>query len=155
MLHEGGIRIPWIVRWPGIVEPGSTCNTPIISTDCYPTLLEVAGLAPTDDQPVDGTSLIPLLKQTGDLERDAIYFHYPNYAFHKRNRLGGVIREGKYKLIRRYGDNSRELYDLSSDIGERSDLSSAMPKMAQRLDEKLQRWLDHTHANMPTHRTAR
>ncbi len=119
MLFEGGIRIPWIVRWPGRVKPGTTCSTPVISMDCYPTLLEVVGLEPTPNHAVDGLSLLPLLEQTGDLERDAIYFHYPNWAFHKRNKLGGVIREGHHKLIKRYGNGTLELYNLVDDIGEK------------------------------------
>ena len=101
MLYEGGIRIPWIVRWPGKVEANSTCRTPVISTDCFPTFLEVVGLDPASDQPVDGESILPLLEQSGDWDRKALYFHYPNYAFHKRNRLGGVVREGKFKFILR------------------------------------------------------
>lgn len=150
MLFEGGIRIPWIVRWPGKVEAGSTCSTPVISMDCYPTLLEVVGLPSTPDHPIDGLSLVPLLRQSGDLKRDAIYFHYPNYAFHKRNRLGGVIREGKHKLIKRYGDGSLELYNLAEDIGEKRNLAKNSPQVAMRLEEKLNTWLKETGAQMPT-----
>ncbi len=149
MLLEGGIRIPWIVRWPGKVESGTTCNTPVISMDCYPTLLEVAGLKPTPDQTVDGLSLLPLLTQSGRFERDAIYFHYPNWAFHKRNKLGGVIREGDYKLIKRYGDGTLELYNLKSDIGERMNLAAKSPDLAARMNEKLTAWLREIDARMP------
>jgi arylsulfatase A-like enzyme len=149
MLYEGGIRIPWIVRWPGRVQPGTTCATPVISMDCYPTLLQVAGLSPTPNHPVDGQSLLPLLEQTGDLDRDAVYFHYPNYAFHKKNRLGGVIREGDYKLIKRYGDDTLELYNLADDIGEKKNLATQSTQLASRLEQKLQTWLRETGAKMP------
>ncbi len=149
MLYEGGIRIPWIVRWPGKVPPGKICAAPVISMDCYPTLLEVAGLKPTPKQPVDGTSLMPLLEQTGDLERDAIYFHYPNYAFHKRNRLGGAIRQGEYKLIKRYDDDTLELYNLADDIGEKHNLANESNELARRLERKLDTWLSETGAKMP------
>ena len=78
----------------------------------FPTALQVAGLDETPLTPLDGESLLPLLRQTGPLERKAIYFHYPNYAFHGENRLAGAIREGDYKLINFYDDDSVELYDV-------------------------------------------
>ncbi|MCH1409775.1 MAG: sulfatase, partial [Verrucomicrobiales bacterium] len=150
MLYEGGIRIPWIVRWPGKVEANSTCRTPVISTDCFPTFLEVVGLDPASDQPVDGESILPLLEQSGDWDRKALYFHYPNYAFHKRNRLGGVVREGNFKFIQRYGTGERELYDLASDIGERNNLATSKTKVAERLEGQLTSWLADMNAAMPT-----
>lgn len=149
MLYEGGIRVPWIVRWPGHVRPGSTCDTPIISMDCYPTLLEVAGLPPTPDHPLDGRSLMPLLKESGDIGRDTLFFHYPNYAFHQKNRLGSAIREGSLKLIRYHDNNDLELYDLSRDIGETKNLAIKSPALVQRLDAKLETWLRETGARLP------
>ena len=149
MLYEGGIRIPWIVRWPGKVQPGTTCATPVISMDSYPTLLEVAGLPATPNHPLDGKSLVPLLKQSNGLERDAIYFHYPNYAFHKRNSLGGVVRAGEFKLIKRYGTGQLELYNLSDDIAEKRNLASSKPRVARRLENQLDTWLDEIDAKMP------
>lgn len=148
-LWEGGIRVPWIVRWPGTVGPGTLCSTPIISTDVYPTLLEVAGIEIDELTISDGLSLVPVLQQTGDLKRDAIFFHYPNYAFHKKNRLGSAIREGRYKLILRYDDDSVELYDLEADIGEENDLAKQRPEMTKRLRTKLQDWLRQTGAKQP------
>lgn len=149
MLYEGGIRVPWIVRWPGHVEAGSVCSTPIISTDCFPTLLEVARLPPHPGVPLDGRSLLPLLEQTSGFERDAVYFHYPNYAFHKKNRLGSAVREGDYKLIRYYDDGSSELYRLTDDIGETNNLSGQLPDVAGRLLRKLDAWLLETGARLP------
>jgi len=149
MLLEGGIRIPWIVRWPGKVKPSTTCDVPVISMDCYPTLLEVAGLIPTPNHPIDGQSLLPLLRQTEGFDRKAIYFHYPNWAFHKRNRLGGVVREGDFKLIKRYEDGQLELYDLSKDIGERRNIAKNKPRVARRLATQLEEWLTATGARMP------
>ena len=150
-LYEGGIRVPWIVRWPGIVKPGSTCSVPVISTDTYSTLLEAAGLKPVPEQAPDGESLLPLLRQTGSLQRKALYFHYPNYAFHQRNRLGGAIREGDFKLIRNYDDDSLELYNLAADLGETRNLSATHPEMTQRLTAKLESWIKSSGARMPAH----
>ena len=155
MLYEGGIRVPWIVRWPGKVQPGTTNSTPVISTDCYPTLLEVAGLPPTPNHPLDGKSLLPLLTQSAGFERDALYFHYPNYAFHKQNRLGSAIREGDHKLIKNYEDGSLELYDLSGDIGEKDNLVEKSPDLAKRLANKLDAWLRDSDARLPVKATAK
>jgi arylsulfatase A len=148
-LYEGGIRVPLIVRWPGEVRANTICGTPVISTDFYPTILAAAGLKTEADKRLDGESLVPLLKQTGPLRRKAIHFHYPNYAWHGSNRLGGAIREGDYKLIERYDDDSVELYDLASDLSEKRDLSKKMPAKAAELKHKLDTWLAESGAMMP------
>ncbi len=103
-LYEGGIRIPLIVRWPGVVKPGTISPIPVISTDWFPTLLELCGAKPPEV--CDGESLVPLLRGEGKLERDCLFFHYPNYAFHRSNRLGGAIRMGRHKLIERFDDRA-------------------------------------------------
>lgn len=148
-LYEGGIRVPLIVRWPGEVRAKTICRTPVISTDFYPTLLDAAGVKPKTDKTVDGESITPLLRQTGPLKRKAIYFHYPNYAWHGSNRLGGAIREGDYKLIERYDDGSVELYNLADDLSEERDLSTRMPEKADELKRKLETWLIESGAIMP------
>jgi len=149
-LYEGGIRVPMFMRWPGKIQPNTVCSEPVISTDLFPTILEAAGLEPDNNQLLDGESLVPLLKQTGSLERDAVCFHYPNYAFHGKNRMGGAIRQGDYKLIMWYDDDSVELYNLNEDIGEKTSLSQTMPEKAKMLKAKLQAWLKTTGAKMPT-----
>lgn len=148
-LYEGGIRVPLIVRWPGRVQAGSICSTPVISTDFYPTLLEVAKQSMRPEHPLDGVSLLPLFEQTGTLQRKALYFHYPNYAFHRDNRLGSAIREGDYKLIEYYDDGSVELYNLAQDIGEKTDLSGKKPHRARAMKTKLDQWLRESGAKMP------
>ena len=149
-LYEGGIRVPLIVRWPGRVEPGTIADVPVISMDFFPTILEAAGLGPTPGELLDGESLMPLLRQDGSLEREAIFFHYPNYAFHGANRLGSAIRHGDYKLIQFYDDESVELYDLANDIGEQQDISGQMPERAAQMKAELDRWLEASGAKMPT-----
>ncbi len=148
-LYEGGIRVPWAVRWPGKIEPASQCDVPIITTDVFPTLLEVAGLQPAPDTPQDGESLVPLLTGSGGLKRGSLFFHYPNYAFHKQNRLGGAVRKGDFKLIRFYDDDSVELYNLKSDLGEKNDLAATLPEKAAELRAELDRWLVESSAEMP------
>jgi arylsulfatase A-like enzyme len=148
-LYEGGIRVPFIVRWPGVVKPNSICSTPVVSMDTYPTILEAAGLAGDPEEVLDGESIIPLLNGTKALRRRAICFHYPNYAFHKQNRLGGAIREGDYKLIRYYDDESVELFNLADDIGETRNLASEATDLAHEMKLRLDHWLNETGANMP------
>jgi arylsulfatase A-like enzyme len=147
-LYEGGIRVPWIVRWPGHVPAASTCRTPVISMDTVPTILDAVGLK-YDAAAIDGESLLPLLKQTGTLKRNALYFHYPNYAFHKSNRLGAVIRQDQYKLIRWYDDDSVELYDLVGDLSEKTNIAGKHPELTAKLRVKLDTWLTEAGARMP------
>ena len=148
-LYEGGIRVPMIVRWPGAVPPGSRCDVPVISMDLFPTLLAAAGLSPDASAPMDGKDLTPLLSGSGEFEREALFFHFPNYAWHRDNRLGGAVRQGDYKLIERYDDGSVELYNLAKDLGEKRNLASAMPDKAAALKEKLAAWLAASGARMP------
>ena len=148
-LYEGGIRVPMIVRWPGQVPEGKLCKVPVISMDFYPTFLELAGLKPSG-KPIDGENLLPLFRKTGKLTRKTIYFHFPNYAWHMGNRLAGAVREGKWKMIRNYDDGSLELYDLHDDLSEKRNLAKESPQVAERLNQKLSRWLKETNAPMPT-----
>ena len=148
-LHEGGIRVPLIVRWPSVVTPNTKCHTPVISMDFFPTLLEVAGQTPTEGVPLDGTSIMGLLKGETELNREAIYFHYPNYAWHRSNRLGAALRKGQYKLIEDFHDGSLELYDLASDLSETTNLAAARPQLAQQLQLELAEWRESVGASMP------
>jgi arylsulfatase A-like enzyme len=148
-LYEGGIRVPLIVRLPGVVPPNTTCSTPAISMDFYPTILDAAGLTPKAGKTLDGETICPLLNRSAPLKRKAIYFHYPNYAWHGSNRLAGVIREGDYKLIEFYDDDSVELYNLAKDLSEKRDLSGQMPRKAAKLKRKLDKWLVESGAIMP------
>ncbi|MCH2105311.1 MAG: sulfatase [Planctomycetes bacterium] len=147
-LYEGGIRVPLVIRWPGRAAPGVS-STPVVSTDLFATVLEAAGLEPTPDTPLDGESLVPLFDGEGALKRDAIFFHYPNYAFHGGNRLGGAVRSGPWKLIENFYDGSLELYDLEADIGERSNVAGAHPETATALVEMLRGWRAEVGAKMP------
>ena len=148
-LYEGGIRVPFMVRWPGHVKPGTLSSEPVVSMDVLPTLLNAAKID-IENERFDGEDLTPVLKQTSGLKRDALYFHYPNYAFHKQNRLGSVIRQGKYKLIDWHDSSPSELYDLENDLAEKTDLSSKMPSLAKDMEKKLGSWLKETDATMPT-----
>jgi len=146
-LYEGGIRVPLIVRWPGVVQPGSTCDTPVSSMDFYPTFLDIAGVKPGKNQVLDGCSIVGELKQTAVLKRDAIYWHYPHYHHSKPV---GAIRQGNWKLIEFFEDGKIELYNLADDIGEKNNLATKMPDKALALQKKLAKWRKSVGAAMPT-----
>lgn len=148
-LYEGGIREPMIIKWPGVVKPGSVCNEPVTSTDFYPTMLEMAGLALKSKQHVDGVSLVPLLKDVKSLDREAIFWHYPHYG-NQGGSPGGAVRAGDYKLIEFYEDNRIELYNLKVDIGEKNNLVEKMPEKAAELHGMLKLWRKDVDAKMPT-----
>ncbi len=147
-LYEGGIREPMIIKWPGVVRPGSVCSEPVTSTDFYPTMLQMTGLPLLPKQHVDGVSMVPLLKGTGKLKREAIYWHYPHYHG-SGNKPSGAIRAGDYKLIEWYEDNSIELYNLKDDLGEKKDLALSMPEKAAELRRMLHTWRKQMKAKMP------
>lgn len=148
-LYEGGIREPMMVRWPGRVQAGSVCDEPVISTDFYPTMLEMAELPAVPQQHLDGQSMLPLLRGQGSAKDRAFYWHYPHYG-NQGGSPGGAVRLGDYKLIEFYEDNHIELYNLRDDLGEKHDLSAASPEKAAELRRMLHEWRDGIGAAMPT-----
>ena len=147
-LYEGGIREPWIIRAPGVTLSGSVCDTPVTSTDFYPTLLELAGLPLRPQQHVDGVSLVPLL-QGHDLARGPLFWHYPHYG-NQGGAPGGVVRDGEWKLIEWYEDGQIELFNLRNDLEEKHNLATANPTQAKALQAKLALWREKLGATMPT-----
>ncbi len=145
-LYEGGTRVPLIIKWPGITRPGSTSSVPVISNDLYPTLLDIAGLLPRPTQHQDGLSLTPLLKGTGSLQRDALFWHFPHY--HSGVKPAGSLRVGNWKLIEFFEDNRVELYNLKDDIGEENNLATKMPEKAAQLRKQLHDWRTNVGAQM-------
>jgi uncharacterized sulfatase len=145
-LYEGGVRVPLIVRWPGIVAPGSVCAAPVSSVDICPTMLDLAGVADPPDAAIDGVSLARLLMGGPEPDREAIFWHYPHY--HHCTPCGAV-RKGNLKLIEHFEDGSLELYDLAADIGEQSNLVGDRPDLASELAEWLRLWRRMVGAAMP------
>ena len=146
--YEGGVREPLLVKWPGTTRPGATCGVPVSSIDFFPTLLEIAGVKSPGR--VDGRSLVPLLNETGSVERDALYWHYPHYWGGNRVRPFGAVRAGDWKLIEFYEDMRVELYNLRDDLGETHDLAQEKPEKAAELRELLHDWRKSVDAQMPT-----
>ena len=147
-LYEGGIRVPTIIRWPGVARAGSTSDVPVICTDFHPTMLEMSGLPLMAEQHADGKSLVALLKGKGVPDRKALYWHYPHYGF-PGHVPSGAIRMGDYKLIESFEDFHVELYNLRKDIGEKKDLSKDMPKKTREMKNMLHAWRKKVGAKMP------
>jgi arylsulfatase A-like enzyme len=144
MLYEGGIRVPFAVRWPGVVKPGTKTDEPVIGCDFLPTFADIAGVKKFDHK-IDGLSLVPLFKGKQKLDRENLYWHYPHY--HRFNyKPSGAIREGDYKLIEWYErsmfneDHPVSLFNIKKDISERHDLADEMPELAEKLWKKLKKW---------------
>lgn len=147
-LYEGGIRVPTIARWPKHVRVGETSALPITTMDIHATILDAVGLQSDPSNVPDGRSLLKAFKKEPENSR-SVYFHYPNYAFHKKNRMGSAIRSGDYKLITFYDDDSVELYNLKNDIGETKNLAQDDPAKARQLKTELDAWLKTTGASIP------
>ena len=159
MLYEGGIRVPLIVRWPGYIQPQSTCDTMVIGTDFFPTLTEIAEAKTTKDQIIDGKSIVKLLLAKEGFERDAIFWHFPAYLQgnekgsrdkYFRTRPGSVVRIGEWKLIQYFEDSELELYNLRKDIGETKNLAKDRPEKTIQLKKILEEWRESVNAPIPT-----
>ena len=135
-VYEGGIREPWIVRYPGVTKAGSISEEVICSIDLLPTMAAAAGVKLSHD--IDGIDLLPALKG-GSLGRDAMYWHYPHYS-NQGGIPGGAVRMGDYKLFERYEDGRVHLYNLKDDLSEQNDLAASMPEKVGKMRAKLHAW---------------
>jgi len=144
--YEGGIRGPLIVRWPKSVKANTASDVPVITTDFYPTLLDLAGLPAQPQQHLDGVSFAPLLRgEATDLPQRDLFWHYPHYS-NQGGFPSSAIRSGDYKLIQRLEDGRVHLYNLKNDIGERNDLADTMPEIVTGLRKRLNAWYKETGA---------
>jgi len=143
-MYDGGVRVPLVVSWPGVVRPGSRCPTPVIGPDLYPTLLEAAGVS---GAAVDGRSLLPLLREEPVAPRP-LFWHYPHYG-NQGGTPGSAVRLGAHKLLEFFEDGRTELYDLEADCSESRDLAAARPDLARELGQLLGRWRDAVGARLP------
>jgi arylsulfatase A-like enzyme len=148
-LYEGGIREPFLVRWPGVVKAGAVIATPVSSPDLFPTLLEVAGSQPDPRQHLDGVSLVPLFRGRSGLPDRSLFWHYPHYG-NQGGAPGAAIRRGDWKLIEWFEDGRVELYNLARDIGEKADLAASEPDRVMRLRDQLHAWQTEVGAKFPT-----
>jgi arylsulfatase A-like enzyme len=146
--YEGGIRVPFLVRWPGRIPAGKVSDTPVCSIDIFPTLMDATGTPLPDDRAIDGLSLLPHLASggTAKLQRDELLWHFPHY----RHAPGpySIIRQGDWKLIK-FWAGPHELYNLAADLGEAKNLAAEMPEMVKELDTLLVKQLVAGEARLP------
>lgn len=167
-LYEGGIRLPFIARWPGVVEAGSTSDVPVSSTDLLPTFHDVAGETGGNNADIDGTSFAPVLRgeSAHALDGRKFYWHFPYYhpergyddkpakigiedGYVSQTEPQSAIRQGDYKLLYFWEDKRNELYNLAEDVSEQHDLAAAMPEKAATLEAELLGYLEHVGARLP------
>jgi len=146
-MYEGGTREPLLIRWPGVATSCVERSSVVTSPDFYPTILDMAGLEAIPQQHCDGVSLVPLLRG-GELERPAVYWHYPHYG-NQGGTPGSSVRRGQYKLIEFFEDSRLELYDLGNDIGEDHNLTEEQPERTRELHRMLVDWRARVGARIP------
>ncbi len=146
--YEGGTRVCQIIRWPGVVKPGTVCNEIVQTCDFYPTFLEAAGLPLMPEQHIDGESMMPLLREEAPLKRDAIFWHYPHYS-NQGGAPAASMRSGKWKLIENFEDSILELYDLEEDVSEMNNLADKFPGRTQNMYRRLKGWQKEVEALIP------
>ena len=145
--YEGGVRVPFIITWPEVISKGKVLNTPVASIDIFPTICSASGVDYESQLLIDGLDLMPLLLGKDTFVRESLFWHFPHY----RGKVVpySIIRNGKWKLIKRYDRKTFELFDLNNDLSESNDISEKMPNKVVELDEKLVRWLEETKAKVP------
>ena len=143
---RGTIRVPWIVKWPGVVKPGSVSHVPVSSVDLFPTIVKAAGCRLPENRTLDGKDLKPVLAGTGGLNRTALYWHFPHY----RHAPGpySIIRDGDWKLIKWY-EGRISLFNLKTDLSEKTDLAATNPQKRRELEQKLTAHLKSVGAKIP------
>ena len=147
-LYEGGIRVPLIVRWPGVTPAAAECQEPVVLMDLFHTLTATLS-GEASKAPADGIDLKPLLQQpAGKLDRDALYFHYPHY--YATTTPVSAVRTGDWKLLEYLEDGRIELYNLKDDPGEKTDLAPQMPDKAASILNRLHHWRTQAGAASPT-----
>lgn len=142
-LYEGGVRVPMIVKWPREGKKDMVNDVPVISTDFFPTILDMLDLS-ADQHISDGKSLVQLLKKQEKKQKEisdrAIYWHFPHYSNHGMQSPGGAVRYGDYKLLEYFENNTVQLFNLSVDPEEQNDLSRQQPEKADELKAMLHQW---------------
>ncbi len=148
-LYEGGIRENLIVKWPAVVKPGVVINTRVMATDFYPTFLAMVKTDNTKNVPLDGKSILPLLKGKQMGQREPFYWHYPSETGKWVNRMCSAVRDGDYKLLYFYRDKRIELYNLREDPSEKLNIALQEPGKRDELKHKLDNWLQEVNAEQP------
>ena len=143
-LYEGGIRVPTIIKWKGKIMPGRISDEMIISTDIFPTVLDILNI--DFNESIEGKSIASYLLKNSKIDRQQLFWHYPHY--HKTTPVT-AMRYGDYKLIRYYENNRLELYDLEDDLEEQNNLADSMPDKVKQMVMQMDSWLKDQKAKLP------
>jgi arylsulfatase A len=160
--YEGGIRVPMLVRWPGVVPAGKVCDTPVHGVDLLPTMLPMAGAKVPSTHKVDGVNLLPVLRTGSSKGSRALYGYMPFYDVRWAHTPSAILREGDFKLIEFFGDyldanrggeyvvgERLELYNLRDDVSEQQNLASANPQRVKQMRAKLHAWIRSCGEQLP------
>ena len=147
-LYEGGIRVPLILRWPGVIPKNVKEDTPVIGSDLFPTLITMAGGKIPGATELDGVEIQSLWTSGEAPKRDTFYWYYPHYGLSKEPAM--AVRKGDFKLIHFYDPPRTELYNLGTDLGETRDLAAEMPEKVKELKEAMRNYLAEVGAKMHT-----
>ena len=153
-MYEGGIRVPFMVKWNGVVKPDTRNNTSIMIEDLFPTILHMANINSYKvPQIVDGKDIVPLLegKNEAEFNKRSIVWNFPNIWGNTGPgiNLNCAIRQGDWKLIYNYETGEKELYNIPQDIGEKNNLAHANPSKVKELSSILGKKLRQMNAQRP------
>ncbi len=151
-LLEGGLRVPLIFEWDGKIAPGTINKTPVAEYDLFPTILDLVGVTKPSHLKLDGISMKDILLKNSynhDLSNRAFYWNYPHYTGKPYGKPSNAIVKGDWELIHFIEDDSKELYNLKTDIGEKNNLIEKYPKKAEELYQDLNNWLKEVKAKIP------
>jgi arylsulfatase A-like enzyme len=147
-LYEGGIRVPLIMYWKGKIVAGSISDLPISTADFFPTIAKAINKKYKQEKNIDGENIFQMLARSRTYQTRPLFWHYPHYS-NQGGKPGAAIREGNFKLIYNYENESIELYDLINDISEKKNIASANRATVSRLKMKLFKWLKENNASIP------
>ena len=152
-LYEGGIRVPVIMKWAGVIKQGQVSDVPVNTVDFFPTFSKAFDKNAVVNKTIDGSNIIDLLKNERKSKQRTLFWHYPHYS-NQGGKPGSVMIKGDYKLILNYEDNSLELYDIHKDISEKNNLATTKKSLTRRYKKALDKWLKETHAKFPVNNPA-
>ena len=148
-LLEGGLRVPMVVSWPGVIKGGTTSDVPVNSMDFFPTFVHAAGGSTAEIKQLEGLDLSPAFKGVDKLDRDALYWHFPHNRMEVSHYMGGTILQGDWKFYKGYGLIEDKLFNLKDDPMEKKNVFKSNPDLAKSMEEKLNQWLKKVSAKMP------
>ena len=142
-VYEGGIRVPGIIEWPAVIHTNRVADFPVVTNDLLPTACDIVNCSLPTNRPLDGTSILPLLRGESSLRNKTIPWAY-GVSGNFNGSFSAALGGDKYKIVARFSNgvaNNVELFDLTKDKGEKNNISAAHPDIAQSMKQELEEWL--------------